>query len=114
MKKIIFIALVLLTPVLTFAQNEITESSLGDFVISIQNFINSVLIPLVFSIALLVFVYGVYKYFIAGSANENTREDGKKFMLYAILGFVVMVSIWGIVALLAGVIPEGSVVLPTI
>ena len=110
MKKIIFSGLSYFTPLLAFAQIE--NTALGGFFTDIQSFINNVLIPLIFSIALLVFLYGTFKYFIAGSGNETTREEGKKFMLYAIIGFVLMVSIWGIVALVAGVIPAGGTIEP--
>jgi len=107
MKRIITSAL-LLSPVMAFAQGDLVNSELGTFILSIQEFINNMLIPLVFSVALLVFLYGTYKYFIAGSGNESAREDGKKFMLYAVIGFVLMVSIWGIVGMLAGIIPDSG------
>ena len=95
--------------------DDMTNSELGQFIGSVQVFINSRLIPLVFALALLFFLYGVFKYFIAGSDNETSRAEGKKYIMYALIGFVVMVSIWGIVALLASVIPgAGPIDLPTI
>lgn len=84
-------------PLVTFAQfNEI-----NDFLNDIQSFINGVLIPLIFGIALLVFTYGVFKYFILGGGNEDDRKEGTKLMLYSIVGFVLMVSVFGIVNLIA-------------
>ncbi len=72
------------------------------FFIRISGFIGGVLIPLVFSLALLFFVYGMFRYFIQGGANEEERTKGKSMILWSIIGFVLMVSIWGIVNLLAG------------
>jgi hypothetical protein len=69
---------------------------------SFINFINNTLIPLVFALALLVFFYGIFKYFILGGGDESNRKDGRQLMLYAIIGFVVMASIYGIVALVSG------------
>lgn len=63
--------------------------------------INETLIPLVFALALLVFFYGIFKYFILGGGDEGSREQGKQLMLWAIIGFVVMVSIYGIITLVA-------------
>lgn len=87
-------------PALALAQGELTEVS--TFLGNIVEFINGVLVPLIFAIAFLVFIWGVFQYFIAGAGDEGKREDGKKLMLYGIIGFVVMVSVWGIVNLLAG------------
>lgn len=85
-------------PVVTFAQ----FGEINDFLGDISSFINGVLIPLVFAVALLVFIYGMFKYFILGGANEDDRKAGTQLMLYSIVGFVLMVSIFGIVDLLAG------------
>jgi hypothetical protein len=68
----------------------------------IGTFINNVLIPLIFAFALLFFIYGMFKYFIQGGDNDGNRETGKQLMIWAVIGFVLMVSIWGIVNLLAG------------
>lgn len=88
-----------LLPVIALAQGEFGEVS--TFIGKISAFINSTLIPLVFGIALLVFIWGIFKYFILGGADEGNREEGKQLMLYAIVGFVVMVSVFGIVNLIA-------------
>lgn len=67
----------------------------------IIEFINGILVPLIFAIAFLVFLWGVFLYFILGAGDETKRETGRHYMLYGIIGFVLMVSIWGIVNLLA-------------
>jgi len=64
-------------------------------------FIDNILIPLLFTIALLVFLYGMYIYFIQGGASETDREKGRQLLLWSIIGFVLMVSIWGIVNMLS-------------
>lgn len=99
MKKVSFlsVSLLALTPVVAFAQFGGINSFLGD----ISTFINGTLIPLIFALALLVFLYGVFNYFILGGGDEGKREEGRKLMLWAIIGFVVMVSIFGIVNLIA-------------
>ena len=70
------------------------------FLTNIVKFMNGTLVPLVFAIAFLFFLWGVFNYFIRGAGDESSRETGREFMLYAIIGFVLMVSIWGIVNLL--------------
>lgn len=106
MKKIgasVFSFFVLALPFVTMAQ----EDDAGDFgeistfIGKISTFINGTLIPLIFGIALLVFLWGIFKYFILGGGDDGKREEGKQLMLYAIIGFVVMVSVFGIVNMIA-------------
>lgn len=90
-------AAVLLTPMLALAQFGEIDGFFGN----ITSFINNILIPLIFAIALLAFLYGVFKYFIMGGDNEDNRKEGTQLMIYSIAGFVLMVSIFGIVNLIA-------------
>lgn len=73
-----------------------------DFFQAFTDFINNILVPLVFALAFIVFIWGIFQYFILGGADEGKREEGRKLMLWGIIGFVLMVSIWGIVNLIAG------------
>ena len=54
-------------------------------------------VPAVIAIAFLTFLWGVYKYFILNADNETEREKGKQFILWGLIGFAVIVSVWGLV-----------------
>jgi Type IV secretion system pilin len=71
------------------------------FFIRIVGFINSILIPLIFTASLLMFIYGMFQYFILNGDNEKSRESGQAMMISAVIGFVLMVSIWAIVNLIS-------------
>jgi cation transporter-like permease len=76
----------------------------GDFGVLLRNilqFSNNVLIPFILGIGFLVFVWGMFRYFIAGGANDEAKESGKSLMVYATLGFVLIIVFWGIVNLVA-------------
>ncbi|MEZ4104487.1 MAG: hypothetical protein R3B60_04375 [Candidatus Paceibacterota bacterium] len=73
----------------------------GDLLQTILVFANTVLIPFIVGIGFLVFVWGMFQYFIAGGANEESKEKGKSLMIYAILGFVLIIIFWGVINLLA-------------
>jgi hypothetical protein len=45
-------------------------------------------------------VWGIFKYFIFGGANDEAKEQGKSLIIYATLGFVLIIVFWGIVNLL--------------
>ncbi|GEM_PF-1607680 len=70
------------------------------FMLHLTVFIDRFLIPFIFAIAFLVFVWGVYMYFIQGGGNDEKRKEGRTFILYGIGGFVIMIAIWGIVNVL--------------
>lgn len=96
---------VLLTPVLTFAQGIADGADAGPFQDLLENilvFTNTVLIPFIIGIGFLVFVYGMFKYFIVGGANDDAKEQGKSLMIYATLGFLLIIVFWGVVNLVAG------------
>jgi len=64
---------------------------------SIIGIINSILVPVLMAIAFIVFLWGVFKYFILGAAEDKSREEGRQFVMWGIIGFVVILSVWGLV-----------------
>ena len=78
---------------------EIGGNTIGTYLASIVDFINVYLVPFLFAIAFIAFIWGVFTYFIAGGANEEQRDKGKQLVLWGVIGFVVMVSVWGLVNL---------------
>ena len=78
-----------------------TCSSFNQFASGLRDFVGNFLVPLMVAICVLAFVYGVFMYFIKGSAEEDARTKGRSFMVYALIGFVAIVALWGIVNFLA-------------
>ena len=102
MKKLGYIGAAFALPMLAFAQGTINAGSAQSLAIGVIQFINAILVPLVFALAFIVFIWGVFSYFIAGGHDEEKKEKGKSLMLYGLIGFFVMVSIWGLVNILVG------------
>ena len=96
------LAVLALVPSITLAANfDATGGSFGLLLGNILTFTNNVLIPFIIGIGFLVFVWGMFKYFIAGGANDEAKESGKSLMVYATLGFVLIIIFWGVVNLIA-------------
>lgn len=76
----------------------------GDSLIVIMN---TVLVPVIFALAFITFLWGVFQYFIVGATQPEKRQEGVKFVMWSIIGFVVMISIWGIVNLVGNTLPTG-------
>ena len=85
-------------------------SDAGSFII---NTINNVLVPVLFAIAFIVFLWGAFKTFIVGATSEEVKADGKNLMLWGLIGFFVMVSVWGLVNILTGTVSFGNNAAPT-
>lgn len=91
-------------PLFTFAAVN-NLSDVGSFII---NTINNVLVPVIFAIAFIVFLWGAFTTFILAGGSDETKEKGKGLMLWGLIGFFVMVSIWGLVNILTGTVSFGN------
>ncbi len=79
---------------MTFAQ------FVGDSSTGLVGALNIVVVPVITSLAAAAFVWGVIHYFILHGDEESKREEGKKFILWGIIGLVVLFSVWGFVNIL--------------
>lgn len=57
------------------------------------------LVRLIFAAAVAYFVWGVFKY-IRNSDDPAERQTGGKHIMYSTIGLFIMVSVWGIIAVL--------------
>ena len=80
-------------------------SDVGSLVI---NIINNILVPVLFAIAFIVFLWGAFQTFILGANSSDVKSKGQNLMLWGLIGFFVMVSIWGLVNILTGSIQFGN------
>lgn len=74
----------------------------GTLLNNILTFSSNVLIPFILGIGFLVFVWGMFQFFIVGGSNDEAKAKGKSLMIYATLGFVLILIFWGVISLLAG------------
>lgn len=95
-------------PLVSFA----AVSNISDFGTFIIGIINNVLVPVLFAVAFIVFLWGAFETFILGSQSEEVKEKGKNLMLWGLIGFFVMVSVWGLVNILTGSITFGNTAVP--
>mgnify|MGYP001591996243 CR=1 FL=1 len=91
--KVGIVSAIITSPIFAFAQFAQT----GMILASIKNIITAFLIPIVFTLALLFFFWGVVKYIWS---EGQGKEDGRKVMVWGIVALFVMSSVWGIVRFL--------------
>lgn len=116
MKKILYIVASFALPVVASAQTFGNQGNLKGYLKSIIDFINGYIIPLIIAAAILAFIWGMFKFFILGGSEEESRESGKQLMIWAIVGLVLILSVQGIVNLFAEAFgfAGGTIITPTV
>lgn len=89
----------LAVPFVSLAQNPAWLNSLITEIGAIMPRILAVLIGL----AVVLFIWGLIK-FIAQSGDENAVAEGKMIMFWGVIAIFVIVSVWGLVALLQQIV----------
>ena len=74
--------------------------NLGNLLNYATCFIYSSAIPLIVALAVAMFVWGVVQYVI-NTDEEAKKAKGKQFMIWGIIGLVVIFGVWGIVKILS-------------
>ena len=69
--------------------------TLHDLIFIFINLIFKV-VPVLVSLALLVFVWGLAKFIFRLGGDEKAVTEGKNLMIWGLVALFVMVSIWGI------------------
>lgn len=70
-----------------------TIKSIIDYIFCV---INSSILPLIFVLAFVFFMYGVVEYMLNPS-DEAKRTKGKSFMIWGIIALTVMFSVYGLI-----------------
>ncbi len=81
-------------PMIAFAQSGTQIFSILGIVQNILNFI----VPMVITLGVIYFIYGVIGY--VSAADEEKRTESRNVMIYGIIGLFVIVSIWGLIRFL--------------
>ena len=63
--------------------------------------INAVLVPVLFAVAFIFFLYGIAKAYIFSKGDPEEVSQGHRLVLWGIIAFAIMISIWGLVNIVA-------------
>ena len=117
------LAAVLLLPVVSYAEPctapgippDCTPAAATDFKSLVNKIIENInyLMVLVVGLAVFVFIWGIFRYFVAG-ANEKKVEEARNVLIYGLLGIFIMLSVWGLVNILINTFGFTATTQPTI
>ncbi len=88
-------SLVLGSTALFLAPSLVAAQTFGDTLSRVSDFLNQI-IPFIFLIATIVFLWGVLKYVTAGGDEEKAKE-GRAMMLNGVIFLAVMIAVWAFV-----------------
>jgi undecaprenyl pyrophosphate phosphatase UppP len=106
MKSLVLTVVAFFAPVLVLAQaTNFTpiETALN----SVRNIIN-IAIPIAVALAVLFFFWGLATYILNASGDPGKREEGRTRMIWGVIALFIIVSIWGIVGFLGGLLGIGQ------
>jgi hypothetical protein len=89
---------------LTKQIKQLDKKTFGEFVNSFVVRLGQIAVRVLISLALFTFLWGLMKYIYKGQESDAARTDGRKLMLWGLIGLFVMTSVWGLVAILSGVV----------
>lgn len=73
--------------------------SIGPLLNKISDVILNPLIILMFAVAFLYFLWGIFE-MVSSAGNEDARRVGRQNMLWGIVGMFIMVAVYGILKIL--------------
>jgi len=86
-------------PVLVFAIAGTDITDVASFIDKIRETIGLLFLPLLGAMSVM-FLYSVFKFMTMGQGDESKRNDARKMMMWALVGFFAVVAIYGIVEFL--------------
>ncbi len=98
MKKLqyILVSTIVLFPIAVFA----ATNTLRDLIGLLAGYLNDAL-ALFMGLAVLIFVYYIVMYFIKPNEGATDRAKAGAYVMYSILGFFIIFSMWGLVNILS-------------
>jgi len=76
-----------------------TPTTFEEFVILIIDLIN-LIVPALLAFVFIYLVWKIFDAWVINAGDEKKIEEGKSLALTAVLVLVVMITVWGIVAML--------------
>lgn len=75
------------------------SESVNEFIGKVDTMIINPLINLLFALAVVYFLYGVFQ-FIMNAENEEKKTTGKNHMIWGIIGITIMLAVWTIMGII--------------
>ena len=75
------------------------STTFDEFIGNVDTMIVNPLIDLLFALAVVYFLYGVFE-FLSNQENEEKKTTGKQHMIWGIVGITIMLGVWTILGII--------------
>jgi hypothetical protein len=82
-----------------------------DYVLSRISGIVNLAVPILGSLAFVVFLWGIVKY-IYSAGDENKKTEAKNYIIYGLIGMFILVALWGILGIVLNTFFGGTTFTP--
>jgi len=106
-KSILFFTFIFLPSLVLAVDFTMAGSTFKDVILYVVSIINAA-IPIMISIAFIVFFWGLSK-FVIGADNDAEIKKGKEFMLWGVLALFLLISVRTILGLLSNEFEFGAI-----
>lgn len=96
------------TPVIQNLKSKTFQQIIADFILIASDYV----LTLLTALAVLVFLYGLMKNMFKGQGSDTARSEGRKLMLWGVIGLFVMTSVWGLVTIIASFVGHTDIIIP--
>lgn len=101
------------TPLTCISYFQGANANIGGLFNYITCTISSTIIPFIFAVAIVMFLWGVVQ-LVVNADDAEKKEKGRSFMIWGIIALTVMVGVWGLVKVLGATFNLNTSVLPQV
>lgn len=92
----------------------IADVTIGSLIASVNKVVINPLIIFLFSLALIMFMFGMVKFIANRESGSDKASDGKRNMFWGVVGMAIMMSVFGIMNFIANTLGiEGDIQINT-
>lgn len=95
------------TSITDMCANNSFKTGLSGIVNYATCFLVKTIVPFLFALALVAFIWGVIQFYL-NPENEEKRKKGKSFIVGGLIALFVMFSVWGLVGILTNTFFNGD------
>lgn len=87
------------------------HTAFDDIILAVADTLNIYIIPFLFVLATLIFIWGVIMY-VSQADDDAARKKAKGLMMWGIIGLAIVLAVWGIVIVVVDYFGIGGVGIP--
>lgn len=88
----------------------VSAVTLTELVLKVREVIINPVIKFIFALAMVIFVFGIVRYFFAGTQGKVDTEKTRSMLIWGVVGMAIMASAYGLLALIANTVGAPGVI----